>query len=199
VIRYFCHTDPSGPRADFAIRYAEAMIAIGETVRIIPVEFVQSGPRWAHLQHHLTTPIVPPYVNVVSTHPFWWGRLFTVGVKNVLITYETPESAFAMAQEVPASAKMAAGKKRNIVGGAHNDYEVFEIPPDRPDPRIVAARYAALVAPSEAIASAWQAWFDEIATHADDSQGDGGAICQVVVVGVDLAERAQTLRNVVAP
>jgi hypothetical protein len=198
LIRYFCHTDPDGQRADFCARYAEAFLAIGERVRIIPVEFAQQGERWKGLSPQFTTPLSGDYVNVVCAHPFWWTRLFTVGVRNVLITQDSPESALLQSRMVPASAKIAAGVKVDIIDGEAVDYEVFALPNEQPDPRIVAIHYQAIVAPTPEIGTAWRAVVDDAITQVDNGEASDHDTCQVVVVGVDLAERANALRKVLA-
>jgi len=198
VIRYFCHVDPDGPRADFCARYAEAFLAIGERIRIIPVEFAQSGDRWKHLRPHWVTPLSGAYANVVCAEPFWWGRLYTVGVKNLLVTWLTPEQASLEGKHVPVSASMASGTKRQVVDGKVDSYELFEVPHELPDPRTVALRYQAIVVPTEEIARAWQEVVDESTTQVDHGEEAETPVCQVVVVGVDLAQRAQALRRVLA-
>lgn len=198
MIRYFCHVDSDGQRADFCARYAEAFLALGERLRIIPVEFAQSGERWRHLRAHWVTPLSGDYVNVVCAAPFWWGRLYTVGVKNLLITWLPPEGAVLQAKTVPASAKMASGTKRDVVDGQAVDYEVFEVPHELPDPRAIALRYQAIVVPTAEIAAAWQQVIDDSTTQVDHGEETETSVCQVVVVGVDLAERAQALRRVLA-
>jgi hypothetical protein len=198
LIRYFCHTDSDGQRADFCARYAEAFLAIGERVRIIPVEFAQQGERWRDLKPQFTTPLSGDYTNVVCAHPFWWSRLFTVGVRNILITWNDPESARLQSLTVPASAKVAAGVKTDVIDGEAVDYEVFHLPHEQPDPRMIAVRYQAIVVPTPEIGAAWQMIVDEMATQVDNGEADDHDTCQVVVVGVDLAERARALRKVLA-
>ena len=198
MIRYFCHVDSDGKRADFCARYAEAFLAVGERIRIIPVEFAQSGDRWKHLRQHWVTPLSGNYVNVVCSMPFWWSRLYTVGVKNLLITWLPPDQAAAAAKQIPASAQMASGTKQQVVDGQVDSYELFEVPHEQPDPRTIALRYQAIVVPTEEIAKAWQEVIDESTTQVDHGEEAETPVCQVVVVGVDLAQRAQALRKVLA-
>ena len=205
MIRYYCHTDAHGPRADLCARYAEAFVAIGETVRVIPVEQVHASAtppgvehRWKHLRSLFLTPVSGNFVNVICSHPFWWSRLFTVGVRNVLVTLETPSSALALHSQVPSSAQMAAGPKTDLVDGEKHTFEVFEIPHELPDPRTVALRFDAIVTPKQAVAEEWQSLIDGATTLVDNGEECERVPCQVFVVGLDLAERAQALRKAVA-
>ena len=210
MIRYFCHTDPSGPRGDFCARYAEAFVALAFKLRVIPVEVPRmaiadeyqpavlpapskpSAHRWLRLQSHLRTPVNEPYVNVVCSDPFWWGRLFTVGVKNVLIVQTTPAQVAEVS--VPDSAKIASQPRREIINGQVVEFQTFEMPHDAPDPRDAAIRYDTIIVPSREIAAAWQELIDEQST-AEDERGPRG-VCQVVVIGVELADHVQRLRSV---
>lgn len=212
VIRYFCHTDASGSRADFCARYAEAFLALGETVRIISVEHAQPGEpvvdartgkivhqnRWKALRSHFLTPVSGDYVNVVASHPFWWSRLYTVGIRNVLVTWESPESARLQIKTVPASAKQAAGVRQSVFEGQVSEVEVMEIPHELPDPTHVATRYDAIVVPTEDLRQKWQQVIDDAVTQIDLGEESDAPPCQVVMVGLDLAERASDLRRVLA-
>jgi hypothetical protein len=93
---------------------------------------------------------------------------------------------------------MASGTKQQIVDGQIDSYELFEVPHEQPDPRTVALRYQAIVVPTEEIAKAWQDVIDESTTQVDRGEEAEAPVCQVVVVGVDLAQRAQSLRRVLA-
>jgi hypothetical protein len=223
MIRYFCHTDAAGPRADFCARYAEAFVALAYKLRVIPVEIPapalakhypsataqqllhharQAAPphRWLRLQHLLRTPVNEPYVNVVCSDPFWWARLYTVGVKNVLITGETPASIERIKDAVPVSAAAAAAPRREVVNGQMVEFSLLEMPPTLPDPRDAAVKYAVIMVPSEEVAAAWRALLDEQITVEIDP-GDTSAprdSCQVLVVGLDLAAQAEVLRSALA-
>lgn len=214
MIRYFCHTDPSGPRGDFCARYAEAFVAMAFKLRVIPVEVprmalsdeyqpaVLPAPakptthRWLRLQSYLRTPINEPYVNVVCADPFWWGRLYTVGVKNVLITQASPEQVAAARDKIPDAAQLASQPRREVINGQVVEFQTFEVPRDAPDPRDAAIRYDTIVVPTDELAAAWRALIDEQAT-VDDEIGPRG-VCQVVVIGLDLPDRLQSLRAVFA-
>lgn len=194
MIRYFCHTDAAGPRAEFCISYAEAFLALGFPLRILPVEFVQSGTAWAKLRRYFTTVLAHPFVNVVNTHPFWWGRFYTVGVRNVLVTGDHPDAVEKMAAVIPASAQMAAGPRRQVVNGEVHEMELFEIPHERPSPLAVAAKYNAIVVPTAELVAPWAEVIDQYVR----ATGNDRDLCQISVVGVDLAERATALRRVLA-
>lgn len=219
MIRYYCHTDADGPRADFCARYAEAFVAMSCRLRILPVEIpapalalqyvdpkaaarrAPSPNRWLRLRPFFVTPVNEPFVNVVCSDPFWWARLYTVGVRNVLITGETPRSIEAIKGSVPASARMAAGERSEVVNGEKVDFALLEMPPTLPDPRDAAIRYSAIVVPSEEVAAAWRALIDDQQTREMDtveSSAQAPDVCQVVVVGLDLAERVQVLKTVMA-
>src|SRR6185436_18144037 len=114
MIRFFCHAEPTGARAELARRYAEAFVALKLRLRIIPVEFVQPSTSWAHLQTYFLTAEQRPYTNVVCTDPWWWFRYYTVGTRNVLITDQHPAIA---APDAPSSIKVAAGTKREVFQG----------------------------------------------------------------------------------
>lgn len=205
MIRYFCHADAYGPRADLCARYAEAFVALGYRTRVIPVEMVHASSvppgmehRWKYLQPLFSEPVTIPYTNVICSHPFWWSRLFTVGVRNVLITGETPESAAEIAQQVPASARRASGTKSQVVNGQAVDFELMEVPHEPPDPCAIAGRFDSIVVPSAEIRQRWQTVIDEVTTQVDCGEASDRGVCQVVVIGLDLAERAQALRKVLA-
>lgn len=179
MIRFFCHTDRDGARSELGRRYAETFVALHMDLRILPVEFQQmdGNPRWAPLQRYFTTPHRNSYVNVVCSHPFWWFRYYTIGVRNVLITDEHPDR---LGNEIPASAKQAAGVKREVIQGRVIEFETFDMPKDPPRASEVALHYDAIVVPTDDLAAAWR----------------GAGARQVVVIGLDLAERARDLEEV---
>lgn len=212
MIRYFCHTDASGSRADFCARYAESFLALGETLRIVSVEHAQPSHaivdpltkkviaenRWKKLRQHFMTPVSGDFVNVIASHPFWWSRLYTVGIRNVLVTWESPESARFQMQTVPASAKAASGVRQSVFEGQVSEVEVMEIPHELPDPVRVASRYDAIVVPTDDLRQKWQQVIDDSITQVDQGEESDSPVCQVVMVGLDLAERASDLRRVLA-
>lgn len=191
MIRFFCHVEPAGRRSELARQYAEAFVAIGRDVRVIPVEpagldDIEIAPGvwkphpWARHEALLRTPIGIRYVNVVCAHPFWWFRYYTVGCRNVLITDERPEHAEGARDQVPPAVRARLGVQREVVNGRPVEFEAFELPEQRPSPSEVAVKYDAIVVPTAELADAWRA---------------AGAR-HVAVIGIDLAERANDLLEV---
>ncbi len=199
VIRYFCHTDLAGPRADFCAGYAEVFLALGYAIRIIPVEMadftqISAQSRWAKLRMQFATPVSPPYVNVVCAHPFWWGRHFTVGVRNLLITGDHPDQIRVLARTAPRSAvRLAQGTHaEEAVTGAPEGTGEHDLRPA--DPFAIAMRYHAIIVPTPELVAPWA---DVIDQQIRQSGLEDRSVSQVVVVGLDLAERAQALRRAV--
>lgn len=98
VIRFFCSADSSALGL-LALAYTDAMVALGFTVRIVARHFaaferIREGSAavgWQRHQNLLITPIDGKnYTNVVCGDESDHKRLWTAGVKNVLVTAFRP-------------------------------------------------------------------------------------------------------------
>lgn len=111
VIRLFVHAAEEGDTAALGLAYTDALVAAKVPVRVIPVELaelwdeiparrdkrtgkivVEAKPasRWSRHRGLFAVPVVSPYVNVVCATTNHWRRLYTVGVRNVLMTDQCP-------------------------------------------------------------------------------------------------------------
>lgn len=171
LVRYFCSIDDT-PTGKTSLAYADAFAGMGLSVRIIATrmgalaEQTKPGRPWERHRGSFLTPILSSYINVVCGDPSDWKRLYTVGVKNVLITGEAPPTTErAIALRVP------------IVGRDGRREELAQLEPDELA-REVALKYQVVIVPTEEISSQWK----EIGAHA-------------IVVPMDLGAHALELKN----
>lgn len=156
MVRYFCAIDES-PQGRISLTYADAFMAMGLSVRLIPAKYsdlhaVQAGTsEWGRHRGSFLTPIVGPYVNVVCGDHDDWRRLYTVSVKNVLIAGEPPgDMDIAMGLAVPMTLRQPPDTTDNSVLRV----EVYRPPPE---PAIrVALQYQVIVVPTQEIAERWR-------------------------------------------
>lgn len=146
IVRYWCSIDdtPMGARS---LAYADALVAMGLTVRIIATrmgalqERTKDGAPWGRHRKLFLTPMLGPYVNVVCGEPDDWKRLYTVGVKNVLI-----------AGDPPSGTEKAKGLQINL--GRPGERDVVKLGDDELA-REVALKYQVIIVPTEEISSRW--------------------------------------------
>jgi hypothetical protein len=111
VIRLFVHASETGTTSDLGLAYTDALVAAKIRVRIIAVELAElweeiparhdrrtgavvtpakPAARWSRHRSLFAVPVVSPYINAVCATANHWGRLYTVGVRNVLLTDQGP-------------------------------------------------------------------------------------------------------------
>lgn len=121
MIRFFALCSHEGEISELGIRFCDALVATGLTVRVISVEIAEiwdakserrdrrtgkvivparPAARWAKHRALFATPVVGDYINCVCTHGNHWSRLYTVGVRNVLITKDLPSRPGELYQQV---------------------------------------------------------------------------------------------------
>lgn len=139
-VRLFCPMNTT-PLSLACAAYTKQLVTAGAEVRLLPVRGLGNilwGPSpWATHEKLLITPLGWPFVNVVAGEPFDWYRLWTVNVKNVLVALEPPDN---MDAPVPTSGRMVSAA----------DNERWSI-------ARVAARYDAIIVPTEEISKKWAA------------------------------------------
>lgn len=150
VVRYWCSIDDT-PQGRTSLAYADAFAGMGLTVRIIATrmgalaEQTEPGRPWSRHRGAFLTPLLGGYINVVCGDPSDWKRLYTVGVKNVLITGDPPPEALAApALRVP------------IVNRAGQTEELAKLEDDELA-REVALKYQVIIVPTEEISLRWKA------------------------------------------
>lgn len=146
IVRYWCSVDDT-PIGKTSLSYADAFTGMGLSVRIIATKMsalaqqTEPGKPWSRHRMAFLTPLVGAYINVVCGSPDDWKRLYTVGVKNVLITSERP----------PVSEK-ATPLQINL--GAHQG-GVVKLGSDELA-REVALKYDVVIVPDEQISQLWE-------------------------------------------
>jgi hypothetical protein len=145
MLRYFCHTAETGAVSDLGVAYLDAFLALGLRVRLMsgsgPVDMITENGRWTRRRALFMTPMTAPFVNVVCIGPSSIdvkippmqlggevvvdrspaiGRLYTVGLRNVLITDEPPGEpryvAAALRYEAMIVPSAARGVEWELVG-----------------------------------------------------------------------------------
>lgn len=171
MIRYFCSIDDT-PAGRVSLAYANAFSAMGLSVRIIATRMgalaqqTADGAPWHHHRAAFLAPILGAYVNVVCGDASDWHRLYTVGVKNVLIAGEPPpELEPVRAMRVPVLDKAGHVIEQAKLG-------------DDDLARTVALKYQVIIVPDEEISSHWKAL--------------GG---NAIVIPMDLGQHALELRS----
>lgn len=139
-VRLFCPMNTTSLSL-LCAAYTKQLVGAGAEVRLLPVRGlgnVMLGPsEWAPHEQLLVTALGWPFVNVVAGEPFDWYRLWTANVKNVVVALEAPPNGD---QRVPTTGRM--------VGTAENE---------RWSVARVAARYDAIIVPTEEISQTWAA------------------------------------------
>lgn len=111
MVRFWAHCD-SSPLSALAFRWVQAIHRVGVAIRVLAIELADFGGPWSSVRPLFHTPITPtgPYINVVCATQLHWGRLWTAGVRNVLITDVASLEAIAD----PYNALIV---RRELVGG----------------------------------------------------------------------------------
>jgi len=135
-----------------SLAYADAFVGMGLPVRIIATrmgalaEQTRSGASWHRHRSSFLTPLPATYVNVVCGDANDWKRLYTVGVKNVLIASSPP----------PPPTETAVSLRVPVLGRAGEVLEHAKLGEDELA-REVALKYQVVIVPTEEISSAWMA------------------------------------------
>jgi hypothetical protein len=145
IVRYWCSIDdtPMGARS---LAYADAFAGMGLVVRIIATrmaalqERTQDGSPWSRHRAAFLTPIVGSFINVVCGEPDDWKRLYTVGVKNVLIAGEPPQG-----DAIARGFQYKVDDRKN---------ETLRLGTDELA-RAVALKYQVIIVPTEEISQRW--------------------------------------------
>lgn len=151
LIRYFCSIDDSKV-GKTSLAYADAFASMGLSLRIIATrmgalaEQTRPGKPWERHRGAFLTPILGEYVNVVCGDPSDWKRVYTVGVKNVLITDQPP----------PTREQLALSLRVPVIGRTGKTEELAELEADELAVT-VALKYQVIIVPTEEISSAWKA------------------------------------------
>jgi hypothetical protein len=92
MVRFLCTVADHGPIADLALAFVDAFLDLGCQVRLLctNVFHVDDTSRWVRHRPLLMTPMTSPFVNVVCTEARNIAGLYTVGVKNILLTCDGP-------------------------------------------------------------------------------------------------------------
>lgn len=150
LVRYFCSVDDTAC-GKLSLAYADAFSGMGLTVRIIATrmgalaERTTDGAPWHRHRAAFLTPILGQYINVVCGDPSDWKRLYTVGVKNVLITDKAPpRDEKAVGLRVPIMSKEGQMLELAKLG---DDELAIE----------VALKYQTIIVPTEEISTRWEA------------------------------------------
>lgn len=147
IIRFFCSFDDS-PLGKTSLAYADAFAGMNLTMRLLATRvglLGQLAPAWARHQHALLTPMIGAFINVVCGTASDWKRLYTVGVKNILITEEKPPQAEVASAQVLPIPNLHTRKDELVTIGAD------ELA------REVALKYQTIIVPTEEISLAWHA------------------------------------------
>lgn len=121
MIRLFVHASDDGTASALGLAYTDALVAAKVPVRLIPVELAElwdaqparidkrtgkiltearAASKWSRYRELFAVPVVTPYVNAVCATANHWGRLYTVSVRNVLLTEQGPNQAGKRYQQV---------------------------------------------------------------------------------------------------
>jgi hypothetical protein len=134
VIRYFAHATDEGDLSALGFAYCDALVGAGHTVRVIAVELAdlwdehngKPAARWTKHRTLFAVPVIAPYVNVVCAAEYHWNRLYTVGVRNVLITASRPTPAARHYEHVIVPTPEAA----KVWGGVRTPDQISVVPVD---------------------------------------------------------------------
>lgn len=149
TIRFWCSVDET-PLGKTSLAYADAFAGMGFPLRLIATkmgalaEITQPGASWGHHRGAFLTPVASSYINVVCGTPSDWKRLYTVGVKNVLIADTPPKTnQMAMALQVPIP---------DVTTKQHEHVKL-----DKDELALeVALKYQTLIVPNEEISEHWK-------------------------------------------
>lgn len=120
MIRLFAHATDTGDTSALALAYVDALVAAKVPLRVISTEILElwdeevarrdasgrivvaarAAHRWLRHRRLFVVPVIAPYINAVCTTPAHWGRLYTVGVRNVLLTDHPPNAHGKQYQQV---------------------------------------------------------------------------------------------------
>lgn len=147
-VRFFCPTSDVS-HLGFGPTYLDMLLQMGATVRVISTRmFAGDAPYWAQRRHLFLTPItIPNPVNVVVGEPSDWKRLWTVGLRNVLIAPHAPPPADEVCGDITVRATRLDEHGRKIVE-THYTESSFA--------RTAAARYQVVITPTTDHADLWR-------------------------------------------
>lgn len=131
-VRFFVSTE--GMLGPVALSYLRSILRIAP-VRLVCMSGELEGP-WTAMHKLLMTPMDEPMIaNVVCTHPMIWSRSLTVPM---------PKTATSPAERASRTVELYTDGVRNVLFAA--------APPTSKAQREAAAKYEAIVVPSEALA-----------------------------------------------
>lgn len=151
TVRYWCSIDDT-PLGKTSLAYADTFAGMGFPVRLIATQMgalaqqTMPGKPWERHRGAFLTPVNGTFVNVVCGRPDDWKRLYTVGVKNVLIATSEP----------PTPEQTANPLAVPVIGRHGEMLEVAKLG-DVEIAREVALKYQVIIVPTEEISSAWKA------------------------------------------
>ncbi len=131
MLRFFCVTDDQTPVGKVAVAFADAFDTIGLPFRVVSIGPMSTtgvmgsgvwSQRWRAHGERFLTPIMGTYTNIVCGTGHDWKNLYTVGVRNVLITGDPPDLhkehvAMALRYEALIVTSNELGDRWRLVGG----------------------------------------------------------------------------------
>jgi hypothetical protein len=139
MIRLFAQCTNEGAVSELGLAYVDALVSAGLAVRVIAVDVAelwdaieertskrtgeviipaQAASRWSKHRKLFGIPVISPYINVVCTAPEpHWQRLYTVGVRNVLVTDLAPTRPGSLYQQIIVPSEEIAPQWRAVAPG----------------------------------------------------------------------------------
>lgn len=129
MIRLFVHAHETGDVSALGLAYTDALVAAKLPLRVIAIEplelWDEVPPRagrpgkpahpWSRHRQLFAVPITGGYINVVCSMPHHWSRLYTVGVRNVLLTDQPPTAHGKLFAQVIVPTPEIAQRWTNVV------------------------------------------------------------------------------------
>lgn len=114
AVRFFCPTY-GGAQSELAAAYADMLVAAGVHVRVVGTRaFSASAPEWVQRRDLLLAPLsahTETTLNLVMGAPVDWQRLWTKGMRNVLIATALPPARDEMVSAMEVTGIRSTGER----------------------------------------------------------------------------------------